>query len=76
VDLALIHFNQKKTWTDQNVINGKSFNSKINGLVVIIVELRITKVYLASSILQGMVTEGNHASTRGATDYFGSSSLL
>ena len=51
VDLALTHFKQRKTWTDQNVINGKSFNSKINGLVVIIVELRITKVYLAPSNL-------------------------
>ena len=28
VDLARIHFNQKKRWSNQNVINGKSFNSE------------------------------------------------
>ena len=36
VDIALTQFNSKKTWTDQNVINSKSFNSEIKGVVVII----------------------------------------
>ena len=34
VDLALINFNQNKTWAEQNVINGKSFKSKVNIRVV------------------------------------------
>ena len=32
VELALINFNQNKTWAEQNVINGKNFKSKVSGV--------------------------------------------
>ena len=32
VELALINFNQNKTWAEQNVINDKNFKSKVSGV--------------------------------------------
>jgi hypothetical protein len=78
VDVALTHFNSRKTWTDQNVINSKSFNTKINGVVVIISKGTSLSGPCISNVesLWALPDVSVRISRVTANGYFGSSSLL